>query len=98
MFVLLLVAAVWGVVAHLLLWQRVCRSLCFREGSRRFLCVAIGCGRCAGLCCYEGAGGLCTIKLSEPLLKFRPRSDLVNTLLVRLSLAMAWNRIPTAAQ
>ncbi|PAA54644.1 hypothetical protein BOX15_Mlig032306g2, partial [Macrostomum lignano] len=36
---------------------------------------------CAGLCCYEGRGGLCCIKLSEPLLKLRPRRDLVETLL-----------------
>lgn len=33
--------------------------------------------RCAGVCSYEGRGGLCTIKLSEPLLKLRPRKDLV---------------------
>ncbi|EDO43066.1 predicted protein, partial [Nematostella vectensis] len=36
---------------------------------------------CAGLCCYEGRGGLCSIRLSEPLLKLRPRKDLVQTLL-----------------
>ncbi|XP_078674826.1 DNA-dependent metalloprotease SPRTN-like isoform X1 [Branchiostoma floridae x Branchiostoma belcheri] len=36
---------------------------------------------CAGLCCYEGRGGLCCIKLSLPLLKLRPRKDLVETLL-----------------
>ncbi|KAM9354434.1 DNA-dependent metalloprotease SPRTN [Pholidichthys leucotaenia] len=36
---------------------------------------------CAGLCCYEGRGGLCSIRLSEPLLKLRPRKDLVETLL-----------------
>ena len=41
-----------------------------------FLC------RCAGICSYEGHGGLCSIGLSEPLLKFRPRKDLVETLLV----------------
>ncbi|KAI9304963.1 SprT-like family-domain-containing protein [Cunninghamella echinulata] len=35
---------------------------------------------CAGLCRYQ-SGGYCTICLSEPLLKFRPRSDMVNTLL-----------------
>ncbi|CAO3614376.1 unnamed protein product [Cunninghamella blakesleeana] len=35
---------------------------------------------CAGLCKYQ-FGGLCSISLSEPLLKFRPRSDMVNTLL-----------------
>eukprot|EP00741_Cyanophora_paradoxa_P003062 tig00000663_g2973.t1 len=37
--------------------------------------------RCAGVCRYEGRGGLCSITLSEPLLKFRSNSDLVNTLL-----------------
>ncbi|KAL6061367.1 Protein with SprT-like domain at the N terminus [Balamuthia mandrillaris] len=36
---------------------------------------------CAGLCTFEGKGGLCCVKLSEPLLKFRPRSDLISTLL-----------------
>jgi len=38
--------------------------------------------RCAGVCSYEGHGGLCSIRLSEPLLKLRPRKDLVETLLV----------------
>ncbi|XP_036406047.1 sprT-like domain-containing protein Spartan [Megalops cyprinoides] len=36
---------------------------------------------CAGVCSYEGRGGLCSIRLSEPLLKLRPRRDLVQTLL-----------------
>ncbi|DBA84736.1 TPA: hypothetical protein ACH3X1_005985 [Trebouxia sp. C0004] len=36
--------------------------------------------RCAGLCLYERAGG-CRIKLSEPLLKFRPSIELKETLL-----------------
>ncbi|KAF6029338.1 hypothetical protein EB796_012343 [Bugula neritina] len=36
---------------------------------------------CAGICSYEGRGGLCTISLSAPLLKLRPRKDLVETLL-----------------
>lgn len=36
---------------------------------------------CAGICAYEGRGGLCAIRLSEPLLKLRPRKDLVQTLL-----------------
>ncbi|KAJ9583965.1 hypothetical protein L9F63_021688, partial [Diploptera punctata] len=31
--------------------------------------------------CYEGRGGLCSIRLSVPLLKLRPRKDLVETLL-----------------
>ncbi|XP_049831889.1 DNA-dependent metalloprotease SPRTN-like isoform X1 [Schistocerca gregaria] len=34
-----------------------------------------------GVCTYEGEDGLCTIRLSEPLLKLRPRKDLVETLL-----------------
>ncbi|NXO00188.1 SPRTN protein, partial [Rhinopomastus cyanomelas] len=36
---------------------------------------------CAGICRYEGRGGMCSIRLSEPLLKLRPRKDLVETLL-----------------
>lgn len=36
---------------------------------------------CAGICVYEGRGGLCSIRLSLPLLKLRPRKDLVETLL-----------------
>ncbi|XP_008568080.1 PREDICTED: sprT-like domain-containing protein Spartan isoform X1 [Galeopterus variegatus] len=36
---------------------------------------------CAGMCSYEGRGGMCSIRLSEPLLKLRPRKDLVETLL-----------------
>lgn len=36
---------------------------------------------CAGVCCYEGMGGLCSVRLSVPLLKLRPRRDLVETLL-----------------
>ncbi|XP_049626740.1 DNA-dependent metalloprotease SPRTN-like [Suncus etruscus] len=37
--------------------------------------------QCAGICNYEGRGGMCSIRLSEPLLKLRPRKDLVETLL-----------------
>ncbi|XP_045137375.1 DNA-dependent metalloprotease SPRTN-like isoform X2 [Portunus trituberculatus] len=37
---------------------------------------------CAGVCCYEGRGGLCSVRLSLPLLKLRPRKDLIETLLV----------------
>uniref|UniRef100_A0A1B6LLA3 Protein with SprT-like domain at the N terminus n=1 Tax=Graphocephala atropunctata TaxID=36148 RepID=A0A1B6LLA3_9HEMI len=36
---------------------------------------------CAGICVYEGRNGLCSVRLSAPLLKLRPRSDLVETLL-----------------
>lgn len=35
---------------------------------------------CAGVCKYEGKGGMCSIRLSEPLLKLRPRKDLVEVL------------------
>lgn len=37
--------------------------------------------RCAGLCRYKRREGLCCINLSQPLLKLRPRKDLINTLL-----------------
>lgn len=40
---------------------------------------------CAGVCSYEGRGGLCSVRLSVPLLKLRPRKDLVETLLVSQS-------------
>jgi len=36
---------------------------------------------CAGTCTFKGKHGGCRIALSEPLLKFRPRSDLLSTLL-----------------
>ncbi|EDV21783.1 uncharacterized protein TRIADDRAFT_30208 [Trichoplax adhaerens] len=36
---------------------------------------------CAGLCIYQKKAGYCSIRLSQPLLKFRPRRDLVQTLL-----------------
>ncbi|ETV99978.1 hypothetical protein H310_07429 [Aphanomyces invadans] len=36
---------------------------------------------CAGLCSFQPATGFCSIRLSQPLLQLRPRSDLVNTLL-----------------
>ena len=35
---------------------------------------------CAGICVYQG-GGYCSVRLSAPLLRLRPRADLVNTLL-----------------
>ncbi|NXG13695.1 SPRTN protein, partial [Grallaria varia] len=35
----------------------------------------------AGICTYHEKSGLCSIRLSEPLLKLRPRKDLVETLL-----------------
>ncbi|KAK2727109.1 DNA-dependent metalloprotease SPRTN-like isoform X2 [Artemia franciscana] len=37
---------------------------------------------CAGLCRYERRAGYCSISLSVPLLKLRPRKDLVETLLI----------------
>ncbi|XP_076041020.1 DNA-dependent metalloprotease SPRTN [Oratosquilla oratoria] len=36
---------------------------------------------CAGVCSYEGRSGLCSVRLSLPLLKLRPRKDLIETLL-----------------
>nr|CAB3266540.1 sprT-like domain-containing protein Spartan [Phallusia mammillata] len=36
---------------------------------------------CAGVCSYQGRGGLCSIRLSKPLLMLRTRKDLVETLL-----------------
>jgi SprT-like domain-contaning protein Spartan len=36
--------------------------------------------KCAGLCEYRNGGYIC-IRMSEPLLKFRPRSDMIDTLL-----------------
>ncbi|KAH8852407.1 SprT-like domain-containing protein Spartan [Schistosoma japonicum] len=36
---------------------------------------------CAGVCKFQRRHGICSISLSEPLLKFRPRKDLVETLL-----------------
>uniref|UniRef100_A0A1B6DH22 Protein with SprT-like domain at the N terminus n=1 Tax=Clastoptera arizonana TaxID=38151 RepID=A0A1B6DH22_9HEMI len=36
---------------------------------------------CAGVCSYQNRSGFCSIRLSAPLLKLRPRSDLVETLL-----------------
>ncbi|CAG8668726.1 9211_t:CDS:2 [Acaulospora morrowiae] len=35
---------------------------------------------CAGLCRYQ-SGGYCSIRMSEPLLKFRTRQDMIETLL-----------------
>lgn len=52
--------------------------------------------RCAGLCSYEGRGGLCSVRLSEPLLRLRPRSDLVNTLLHEM--IHAWEFVASNAR
>lgn len=50
---------------------------------------------CAGLCSYDRRTKYCSIRLSEPLLKYRPRTDLINTLLVSLSLgAIRANMLP----
>jgi hypothetical protein len=43
---------------------------------------------CAGLCAYEGDQGLCSIRLSQPLLQFRSRRDLVQTLLHGILLSL----------
>ncbi|CAA6664838.1 unnamed protein product [Spirodela intermedia] len=45
--------------------------------------------RCAGVCHYRPGGG-CEIRLSEPLLKFRPTADLKNTLLHEMIHAFLW--------
>lgn len=47
---------------------------------------------CAGTCTYRGAAGGCRIALSEPLLKFRPSSDLRSTLLHEMIHAHLFNR------
>ncbi|ETE59558.1 hypothetical protein L345_14710, partial [Ophiophagus hannah] len=52
----------------------------FALGKQKWIASALP-SRCAGVCCYEGHGGMCSIRLSEPLLKLRPRKDLVETLL-----------------
>ncbi|CAK9295335.1 unnamed protein product [Gordionus sp. m RMFG-2023] len=38
---------------------------------------------CAGLCRYHRSAGSCNVVLSQPLLKLRPRKDLIETLLDR---------------
>jgi hypothetical protein len=35
----------------------------------------------AGLCSFQQKSGFCSIKLSEPLLKLRPRSDIIETVI-----------------
>ncbi|KAI8138066.1 SprT-like family-domain-containing protein [Fennellomyces sp. T-0311] len=47
---------------------------------------------CAGLCCYF-PGGHCVIKLSEPLLKYRSREDMINTLLHEMIHALLFIQI-----
>ena len=37
---------------------------------------------CAGLCRFQPQNGSCNIRLSEPLLKLRPRRDLVETVII----------------
>lgn len=38
------------------------------------------------MCVYQGRSGFCSVRLSLPLLKLRPRKDLVETLLVSVPL------------
>lgn len=64
------------------LWKRV--QLSYLPEVCLLICVCCY-YRCAGVCCYEGRGGLCSVRLSVPLLKLRPRKDLIETLLVWLS-------------
>lgn len=53
-----------------------CFLMAFMTKKMLQLSLVFSC-RCAGVCSYEGRGGLCSIRLSEPLLKLRPRKDLV---------------------
>ena len=46
---------------------------------------------CAGVCCFDGA--LVSIRLSQPLLKYRPRSDMVNTLLHEMIHALLFRSV-----
>ncbi|XP_068632352.1 DNA-dependent metalloprotease dvc-1 [Battus philenor] len=57
----------------LFFWAKLCSRAVVRWSKRMY--------SCAGICSYEGRKGLCDIALSEPLLKLRPRKDLVETLL-----------------
>lgn len=53
--------------------------------SSKLLAVSVSWSKrmttCAGICMYQPKGKLCRITLSEPLLKLRPRKDLIETLL-----------------
>lgn len=44
---------------------------------------------CAGVCTFHNNNKQCVITLSAPLLKLRPRKDLVETLLVRLNFSIS---------
>ncbi|XP_053613127.1 DNA-dependent metalloprotease dvc-1 [Plodia interpunctella] len=57
----------------LFFWTKLANRAVVRWSKRMY--------SCAGICSYEGRGGLCDIALSEPLLKLRPRKNLVETLL-----------------
>ncbi|XP_028030736.1 sprT-like domain-containing protein Spartan [Bombyx mandarina] len=54
-------------------WSRLASRVVVRWSKKMY--------SCAGICSYEGRGGLCDIAVSEPLLKLRPRKDLIETLL-----------------
>ncbi|CAF4893551.1 unnamed protein product [Pieris macdunnoughi] len=53
-------------------WEKLSSRAVVRWSKRMY--------SCAGICSYN-RGGLCDIALSEPLLKLRPRKDLIETLL-----------------
>ncbi|XP_077286565.1 DNA-dependent metalloprotease SPRTN [Arctopsyche grandis] len=57
---------------HRFFWGRLA-SVVVRWSKRMY--------SCAGICRYKGREGFCDIALSEPLLKLRPRKNLVETLL-----------------
>lgn len=52
-------------------------SLCATEANRCSYFLSVFPFSSAGICSYHERSGLCSIRLSEPLLKLRPRKDLV---------------------
>uniref|UniRef100_A0A914HNZ3 SprT-like domain-containing protein n=1 Tax=Globodera rostochiensis TaxID=31243 RepID=A0A914HNZ3_GLORO len=59
---------------HQFFWGTLNSNACIVEWSKTMT-------SCAGLCRFSVGNRLCSIRLSEPLLKLRPRRDLVETLL-----------------
>ncbi|KAL3077118.1 hypothetical protein niasHS_013107 [Heterodera schachtii] len=59
---------------HQFFWGTLNSNACVVEWSKTMT-------SCAGICRFSVGNRLCSIRLSEPLLKLRPRRDLVETLL-----------------
>ncbi|XP_013179229.1 PREDICTED: sprT-like domain-containing protein Spartan [Papilio xuthus] len=57
----------------LFFWTKLASRVAVRWSKRMY--------SCAGVCSYECRSRFCDIALSEPLLKLRPRKDLIETLL-----------------